>query len=194
MSIIAWIVLGAIAGYLAGFLVKGDESIGVIGHIVLGIVGALVGGFLAGALFGTRPDRRRARHQLDRHRDDRRRHRGRRVERPHRAHEDRPRHGLAHPGRPAAALRPVDRRHHRQDAHRLRWASAIRGRSASQHIERRAAMSRIIEDDRGRRARSRRLRPVDPVRVVPAVHGGRRARRPARRHARSSGRPRSPAR
>ena len=45
MNIIAWIVLGAIAGYLAGFLVKGDEGLGVIGHIVLGIVGALVGGF-----------------------------------------------------------------------------------------------------------------------------------------------------
>jgi uncharacterized membrane protein YeaQ/YmgE (transglycosylase-associated protein family) len=55
MSIIAWIVLGAIAGYLAGFLVRGDEGMGVIGHIVLGIVGALVGGFLAGALFGIDP-------------------------------------------------------------------------------------------------------------------------------------------
>jgi len=55
VSIIAWIVLGAIAGYLAGFLVKGDESLGVIGHIVLGVVGALVGGFLAGVLFGTNP-------------------------------------------------------------------------------------------------------------------------------------------
>jgi uncharacterized membrane protein YeaQ/YmgE (transglycosylase-associated protein family) len=55
MSIIAWIVLGAIAGYLAGFFVKGDEGLGVIGHIVLGIVGALVGGFLAGAFFGTDP-------------------------------------------------------------------------------------------------------------------------------------------
>ena len=52
MSIIAWLVLGAIAGYIAGFLVRGDESMGVIGHIVLGIVGALVGGFLASALFG----------------------------------------------------------------------------------------------------------------------------------------------
>ena len=55
MSIIAWIVLGAIAGYLAGFLVKGDEGMGVIGHIVLGIVGALIGGFLAGVLFSTNP-------------------------------------------------------------------------------------------------------------------------------------------
>jgi uncharacterized membrane protein YeaQ/YmgE (transglycosylase-associated protein family) len=55
MSIIAWIVLGAIAGYLAGFLVKGDEGLGVIGHILLGIVGALVGGFLAGVLFNKSP-------------------------------------------------------------------------------------------------------------------------------------------
>src|SRR5687767_2318739 len=50
MGIISWLIVGAIAGYLAGFLVKGDESMGVIGHIVLGIVGALVGGFLAGLL------------------------------------------------------------------------------------------------------------------------------------------------
>ena len=55
MSIIAWIVLGAIAGYLAGSLVRGDEGLGVIGHIVLGIVGALVGGFLAGVLFNSDP-------------------------------------------------------------------------------------------------------------------------------------------
>ncbi|HKG18897.1 MAG TPA: GlsB/YeaQ/YmgE family stress response membrane protein [Candidatus Limnocylindrales bacterium] len=52
MGIISWLVVGAIAGYLAGFLVKGDESLGVIGHIVLGIIGALVGGFLAGILTG----------------------------------------------------------------------------------------------------------------------------------------------
>jgi uncharacterized membrane protein YeaQ/YmgE (transglycosylase-associated protein family) len=55
MNIIAWIVLGAIAGYLAGFLVRGDEGLGVIGHIVLGIVGAIVGGFLAGVLFNSNP-------------------------------------------------------------------------------------------------------------------------------------------
>ena len=59
INIIAWIVLGAIAGYIAGMLVKGDERWGVIGHIVLGIVGAFVGGFIAlqlnldpGASFG----------------------------------------------------------------------------------------------------------------------------------------------
>ena len=55
MSIIAWIVLGAIAGYLAGFIVKGDEGLGIIGHVILGIVGALVGGFLASVLFNSKP-------------------------------------------------------------------------------------------------------------------------------------------
>lgn len=52
MSIIAWLVVGAIAGYLAGLLVKGDEGLGIIGHIVLGIGGALLGGFVAGILTG----------------------------------------------------------------------------------------------------------------------------------------------
>ena len=52
MGIISWLVVGAIAGYVAGFLVKGDESLGVIGHIVLGIIGALIGGFVAGLLTG----------------------------------------------------------------------------------------------------------------------------------------------
>jgi len=55
MGIVSWIVLGAIAGYLAGFLVRGDEGLGVIGHIVLGIVGALVGGFLARLVLGIDP-------------------------------------------------------------------------------------------------------------------------------------------
>jgi len=52
MGIIAWLVVGAIAGWLAGLLVKGDEGMGVIGHIVLGIVGALVGGLIAGVITG----------------------------------------------------------------------------------------------------------------------------------------------
>ena len=49
IDLIAWIVLGAIAGWLAG-LVVGGHGLGVIGTIVLGIVGALVGGFLASAI------------------------------------------------------------------------------------------------------------------------------------------------
>ena len=49
MGIISWIVLGAIAGFLANMLVGGRE--GVIGTIILGIVGAVVGGYLAEAIF-----------------------------------------------------------------------------------------------------------------------------------------------
>lgn len=52
MGIISWLVVGAIAGYVAGYLVKGDESLGVIGHVALGVVGGLIGGFLAGILTG----------------------------------------------------------------------------------------------------------------------------------------------
>lgn len=52
MGILSWIVVGAIAGWLAGMLVRGDEGLGVIGKIVLGIIGAVVGGFIAGQLFG----------------------------------------------------------------------------------------------------------------------------------------------
>jgi uncharacterized membrane protein YeaQ/YmgE (transglycosylase-associated protein family) len=55
MTLLSWIVLGAIAGWLAGLLVRGDESLGIVGHVVLGIVGALVGGFLASAVFGKNP-------------------------------------------------------------------------------------------------------------------------------------------
>jgi uncharacterized membrane protein YeaQ/YmgE (transglycosylase-associated protein family) len=50
MGLISWLIVGAIAGWLAGMLVKGDESMGIIGHIVLGIIGALVGGFLVGLI------------------------------------------------------------------------------------------------------------------------------------------------
>jgi uncharacterized membrane protein YeaQ/YmgE (transglycosylase-associated protein family) len=52
MSIIAWLVLGAIAGWIAGLIVPGDEGYGVIGTIIAGIVGGLVGGFLIGILTG----------------------------------------------------------------------------------------------------------------------------------------------
>jgi len=55
VNIIAWIVLGAIAGWIAGLLVRGDERWGVIGHIVLGIVGAVVGGFIVNALLPGNP-------------------------------------------------------------------------------------------------------------------------------------------
>ncbi len=55
MGIIAWIVLGALAGFLAKALLPGDDPGGVIVTTIIGIVGALLGGFLAAALFGGDP-------------------------------------------------------------------------------------------------------------------------------------------
>jgi uncharacterized membrane protein YeaQ/YmgE (transglycosylase-associated protein family) len=51
MNILAWIVVGLIAGWLAGQVMKGG-GYGLVGDIVVGVVGALVGGFLAGVIFG----------------------------------------------------------------------------------------------------------------------------------------------
>jgi uncharacterized membrane protein YeaQ/YmgE (transglycosylase-associated protein family) len=48
VGIIAWIVLGAIAGWITNLIMGGSES--VIATIVLGIIGAIVGGFIAGSL------------------------------------------------------------------------------------------------------------------------------------------------
>jgi uncharacterized membrane protein YeaQ/YmgE (transglycosylase-associated protein family) len=52
MGVLSWFIVGAIAGYVAGYLVKGDEGLGVLGHIVLGIVGGIVGGFIANQITG----------------------------------------------------------------------------------------------------------------------------------------------
>ncbi|MDQ3150156.1 MAG: GlsB/YeaQ/YmgE family stress response membrane protein [Chloroflexota bacterium] len=52
MSIIAWLVVGAIAGFIASKVVPGDEGYGVLGGLIAGIVGAMVGGFLFGLLSG----------------------------------------------------------------------------------------------------------------------------------------------
>ena len=48
-SLIAWLVIGAIAGWLAGTFVKGG-GFGLLGDIVVGIIGAFIGGWLAGLL------------------------------------------------------------------------------------------------------------------------------------------------
>lgn len=51
MGILAWIVLGLLAGWIAGMVMKGS-GYGIVGDIVLGVLGALVGGFLSSMLFG----------------------------------------------------------------------------------------------------------------------------------------------
>jgi uncharacterized membrane protein YeaQ/YmgE (transglycosylase-associated protein family) len=51
MSIIAWSVLGLVAGLLANLLIPGRRSQGLILTCVIGIAGALLGGWVATKLF-----------------------------------------------------------------------------------------------------------------------------------------------
>ena len=44
MSIIVWIIIGGLAGWVAGMIMKTDG--GLVKNIVVGIVGALIGGFI----------------------------------------------------------------------------------------------------------------------------------------------------
>lgn len=47
--LIIWLVVGAVAGWLAGMVVKGG-GLGLIGDIVVGIIGAFIGGWLFGQM------------------------------------------------------------------------------------------------------------------------------------------------
>ena len=55
MGIIAFVVLGLIAGAIAKALLPGDDPGGFIVTAIIGIVGALLGGFLASAIFNAHP-------------------------------------------------------------------------------------------------------------------------------------------
>jgi uncharacterized membrane protein YeaQ/YmgE (transglycosylase-associated protein family) len=46
-GIISWLVVGLIAGWLAGMVMKGG-GYGILGDIVVGLIGSLIGGFLTG--------------------------------------------------------------------------------------------------------------------------------------------------
>lgn len=53
INIILWIVFGAVAGWLASLVMGRDSSMGAIGNIVVGIIGAFIGGFVMNALGAT---------------------------------------------------------------------------------------------------------------------------------------------
>lgn len=46
LGILGWIIIGLIAGAIAGFFVPGRERFGCLGTMLIGIVGGLLGGFL----------------------------------------------------------------------------------------------------------------------------------------------------
>ncbi len=53
MSIVSWIILGGIAGWLASIITKRNDQMGCITNIVAGIIGAAVGGWVFSWFGGT---------------------------------------------------------------------------------------------------------------------------------------------
>ena len=51
MGILAWLVVGLVAGWLANMVMRGGRG-NIVTDIIVGIIGAIVGGFLASQLFG----------------------------------------------------------------------------------------------------------------------------------------------
>ena len=52
MSLIAFLIVGLFAGFIARLLVPGPDPMGWLGTLVLGIIGSFVGGTLAALVFG----------------------------------------------------------------------------------------------------------------------------------------------
>ena len=50
MNVIFWIVLGALAGWIASMIMGRNAQMGALANIVVGIVGAMIGGFLMNAV------------------------------------------------------------------------------------------------------------------------------------------------
>jgi uncharacterized membrane protein YeaQ/YmgE (transglycosylase-associated protein family) len=46
MNIIWFLIIGAVAGWLAGIVMKGRKGYGILGNIIVGCIGSLIGGFL----------------------------------------------------------------------------------------------------------------------------------------------------
>ena len=49
MSILAWLIIGIIAGWLAKMVIPGEAPKGVLGDLVIGVVGAIAGGWIFNA-------------------------------------------------------------------------------------------------------------------------------------------------
>jgi len=49
-GILAWIIVGLVAGWLTGLVMKGG-GYGIVGDLIVGLVGALIGGFVVGLIW-----------------------------------------------------------------------------------------------------------------------------------------------
>lgn len=52
MSIIGWIIIGGLAGWIASMITGRNDQQGCLMNIIVGIVGAAIGGAIVGLLFG----------------------------------------------------------------------------------------------------------------------------------------------
>jgi uncharacterized membrane protein YeaQ/YmgE (transglycosylase-associated protein family) len=55
MDFILWLVIGALAGWIASMIMKTNEQQGLLLDIIVGIIGAFIGGYVV-RLFGIDPD------------------------------------------------------------------------------------------------------------------------------------------
>ncbi|KKS28646.1 MAG: transglycosylase associated protein [Parcubacteria group bacterium GW2011_GWA2_43_11] len=46
MNIVLWIIFGGVAGWVASLIVGADSSLGIVGNVVVGIIGAFLGGWI----------------------------------------------------------------------------------------------------------------------------------------------------
>jgi len=53
MGIIAWIILGGLAGWIASMIMRTNAEQGIFMNIIVGIIGALIGGFIVQLLGGS---------------------------------------------------------------------------------------------------------------------------------------------
>lgn len=56
MNIFSWIILGAIAGWIASMIMGRNQQMGAIANIICGIVGAFVGGIITERIFNVKVD------------------------------------------------------------------------------------------------------------------------------------------
>lgn len=47
MNMLLWVVFGGLAGWIASMIVGGEEGMGIIANVIVGIVGAFIGGWIA---------------------------------------------------------------------------------------------------------------------------------------------------
>ncbi len=50
MNLIWFLIIGALAGWLAGIVMKGRKGYGILGNIIVGCIGSLIGGFILNIL------------------------------------------------------------------------------------------------------------------------------------------------